>query len=130
MEQLLGCVNYLSRYLPKLAEAVAPLRILIEKSVPFYWQSQQQQSFEQVKKLVTTTPVLKFYNAEEEVTIQCDTSEKGLGATLLQNGQPVTFASRALSKTEQRLMLKLKKSVCQFCLHVRDLTTIYIAGPW
>ena len=101
VERLLGCVNYLSRYLPKLAEVVAPLRKLTEKSTSFYWQSQQQQSFEQVKKLVTTTPVLKFYQAEEEVTIQCDASEKGLGATLLQNGQPVTFASRALSKTEQ-----------------------------
>ena len=68
VERLLGCVNYLSRYLPKLAEVVAPLRKLTEKSTSFYWQSQQQQSFEQVKKLVTTTPVLKFYQAEEEVT--------------------------------------------------------------
>ena len=38
----------------------------------------------------------------EEVTIQCDASEVGLGATLLQKGQPVAFASRALSQTEQR----------------------------
>ena len=37
----------------------------------------------------------------EEVTIQCDASEKGLGGTLLQNGQPVSFASKALTKTEQ-----------------------------
>lgn len=38
----------------------------------------------------------------EEVTLQCDASEKGLGAILLQNGQPVAFASRTLSETEQR----------------------------
>ena len=37
---------------------------------------------------------------DAEVTIQCDASEKGLGATLLQNGQPVAFASRTL--VEQR----------------------------
>ena len=101
VERLLGCVNYLSRYLPRLAEVIAPLRKLTEKTTPFHWQTQQEQSFEQVKKLVTTTPVLKYYNAEEEVTIQCDASEKGLGATLLQNGQPVAFTSRALNKTEQ-----------------------------
>ena len=38
----------------------------------------------------------------EEVTLQTDASEKGLGAVLIQNGQPVAFASRTLSKTEQR----------------------------
>ena len=34
-------------------------------------------------------------------TKQCDASEAGLGATLLQNGQPVAFASRALSAAEK-----------------------------
>ena len=50
---------------------------------------------------VSHQPVLKYYNVHEEVTIQCDASEVGLGATLLQNGQPIAYASRALSKTEQ-----------------------------
>ena len=69
--------------------------------MPFYWQSQQQEAFDQVKQLVTSTPVLKFYDVTEEATLQCDASEKSLGATLLQNGQPVAFASRALSRVEQ-----------------------------
>ena len=34
--------------------------------------------------------------------IQCDASEKGLGAALLQEGQPTAFASRALIDTETR----------------------------
>ncbi|UYV74954.1 K02A2.6-like, partial [Cordylochernes scorpioides] len=34
-------------------------------------------------------------------TIQCDASKHGLGATLLQESQPIIFASRSLSKTEQ-----------------------------
>ena len=101
MERLLGCIKYLSRFLLNLAEVVAPLRKLTEKSVPFYWESQQQAAFDRVKQLVISTPVLKFYDVTEEVTLQYDASDKGLGAALLQNGQPVVFASRALSRTEQ-----------------------------
>ena len=49
----------------------------------------------------TTNTVLKYYDASEEVTLQCDASERGLGATLMQKGQ-VAFASRTLSTTKQR----------------------------
>ncbi|CAB4012918.1 Retrovirus-related Pol poly from transposon [Paramuricea clavata] len=45
---------------------------------------------------------LKYYDVSEEVAIQCDASEKGLGASLLQNGQPVAFASRTLTQIERR----------------------------
>ena len=36
------------------------------------------------------------------MTIQCDASQSGLGAALLQNGQPVAYASRALTDAETR----------------------------
>ncbi len=49
-----------------------------------------------------STPVLRYYNLKEEVTIQCDTSQSGLGAALMQNGQPVACASRALTPAETR----------------------------
>ncbi|KAK3703041.1 hypothetical protein QZH41_018854 [Actinostola sp. cb2023] len=41
-------------------------------------------------------------STEEELAVQCDASDKGLGATLLQNGQPIAFASRALTDTKTR----------------------------
>jgi len=55
-----------------------------------------------LKKAVTTTLVLRYYNLKEEVTIQCDASQSGLGAALTQNGQPVAYASRALTPAETR----------------------------
>lgn len=102
VERLLGCVTYLSRFLPKLADVVGPLRQLTEKDTIFTWQTNQDKALNTVKQLVTTAPVLRYYDVTEEVTVQSDASQKGLGATLLQKGQPVAFASRSLSTTEQQ----------------------------
>ena len=132
VQRLLGVVNYLSRYLPKLSDAAEPLRRLTEKESIFHWQSQQEDSFCTVKKLVTSSPILKFYDVNEEVTVQADASEKGLGATLLQNGQPVAFISRALTKTEQTYAQIEKECLaivfaCErfnHYIHGRDLVTV------
>ena len=101
VERLLGTVQYLSRFLPKLSEVAKPLRQLTEKEVLFTWQQSQEEAFACIQKLVTSTPILRFYDVTDEVTLQCDASECGLGAALLQSGQPVAYASRALSLTEQ-----------------------------
>ena len=45
---------------------------------------------------------LRYYNLADEVTIQCDASPSGLGAALMQNGQPVAYASRVLTPSETR----------------------------
>ena len=43
-----------------------------------------------------------YYNVNDEVTLQCDASQSGLGAALMQNGQPVAYGSRALTPAETR----------------------------
>lgn len=55
-----------------------------------------------IKKLVTAQPVLKYYNFQEELTLQSNASGRGLAAILLQHGQPIAYASRALGETETR----------------------------
>ena len=69
--------------------------------VAFMWQQTQEEAFANIRNLVTSSPVFRFYDVKDEVTVQCDVSDKGLGAALLQSGQPVAYASRALSPTEQ-----------------------------
>ena len=49
---------------------------------------------------MTAAPLLKYNNPKEELTVQCDASDKGFGAALIQKGQPIAFASRALTDPE------------------------------
>ena len=100
VQTLLGFVNYLTKFLPKLSDVSASLRELTTSPAKFAQARQHDEALTTIQQLVIQLPVLKFYN-EEEVTIQTDVSDKGLGA-VLQNAQPLAFTSGTLSKTEQR----------------------------
>ena len=102
IQRLLGLAQYLSKFLPHLSDITKPLRELTQKEVTWAWEGPQEQALEELKKAVSSTPVLRYYNLQEEVTLQCDASQSGLGAALLQNGQPVAYTSRALTPTETR----------------------------
>ena len=102
VQRLIGFVNYLSKFLPRLSDICEPLRKLMAKDVEWHWTDHQDQAFQRIRQLVTEAPVLKYYEPTKELTIQSDASQTGLGAVLTQNGQPLAFASRALSDTETR----------------------------
>ena len=95
-----GFVNYLSKFLPKLADGMEPIRRLTRKDVQWRWTQVEEKALQEVKKLVTEAPVLSYYDPSSELTIQCDASQRGLGAALLQNQN--AYASRALTETETR----------------------------
>lgn len=100
--RLSGMVNYLSRFLPNLSDVMEPIRRLTRKDVAWQWHHEQQKAFSEIKKLVTSAPILTFYKQNDPLEIQCDASQKGLGAVLMQNGKPISYASRALTPTETR----------------------------
>ena len=100
IQRLLGLTQYLSKFLPHLSDITKPLRELTQKDTAWTWDHMHQQALDDLKKAVTNTPVLRYYTLQEEVTLQCDASQTGLGAALMQNGQPVAYASRALTSAE------------------------------
>ena len=55
-----------------------------------------------VKKSLTKAQVLRYYDVTNRVTIQCDASDTGVGTVLLHGGQPICYASQALTDTEKR----------------------------
>ena len=102
VQRLLGLAQYLSKFLPHLSDITKPLRELTQKDIAWVWDHPQQEALEKLKQAAISTPVLRYYNINEEVTLQCDASQPGLGVAMMQNGQPVAYASRALSPAETR----------------------------
>lgn len=59
-------------------------------------------AFNVLKDEITRRPILSFFDITKQVLIQTDASKDGLGCVLLQDGLPVSFASRSLTVTEQK----------------------------
>lgn len=78
------------------------LRILTHKDAVWCWDDPQETAWNDVKSLIVSAPVLAYYKPTEVLEIQCDSSQSGLGAALMQNGHPIAYASRALAETESR----------------------------
>ena len=77
----------------------APLRQLTVQNTEWFWTDIHDRAVSQVKSLVTQAPVLKYFDSTKGVTLQCDASDKGLGAVIVQNDQPIAYASRADRKS-------------------------------
>ena len=102
MRSFLGMLKYLNRFDPTLPELAEPLRRLCKCDVVWTWDSQQQTTFKKNKSVISSLPVLVYFNQDKNHVIQSDASKKGLGAVLLQDGQPVIYASRSLTNMEQQ----------------------------
>lgn len=101
LKRLLGMVNYLQKFAPNLSEVTAPMRDLLKEGNQFRWNEQVQGcSFKRVKEILSAAPVLKYFDPKDDVELQCDASDRGLGACLVQEGQPVAYVSRSMTETE------------------------------
>ena len=102
LQEFLGMVTYMSPFIRNLSDNTANLRELLKKDSEFVWTPSHQQTFESVKNLICDETTLTYFNQNEPTVIQVDASTRGLGATLMQQGKPIAFASKSLSPTEQR----------------------------
>lgn len=101
LQRLLGMVTYLNKFIPKMSELTEPLRELLKKEVAWSWEQEHTDAVRRIKETLSTSPVLKFYDVNAEVTLSVDASSKSLGAVLLQEEQPVAYATKALTSAQQ-----------------------------
>ena len=101
-----------------------PLQILEDKEVEWCWLQQHQKAFTTVKQHLVEAPVLKYYNIKD-VTIQCDASKTVLGIVLMQNEQPIAYASSTLADTET-LYAQIEENYLQLCGELTSSISTYL----
>ena len=101
VQTFLGFINYLAKFLPNMSDKSAPLRELLLNSTEWHWGPEQEESFETLKQMAINAPVLVYYDGSKPLTLTVDSSSKGLGAAIVQEGKPIAYASSALTTTQK-----------------------------
>ena len=106
VRSFLGLVIFTARFIPDLATVSAPLRQLTKSGEPFVWGPEQQQSFDELKKRLSSAETLGYFDKNAPTNVIADASPVGLGAVLVQEQggelRVISYASRSLSDTERR----------------------------
>jgi hypothetical protein len=104
VQSFLGFCNFYRRFIQGYARIAHPLTSLTGIS-PWHWDDEQQTSFEKMKTLITTAPILSIPTDDDPFRIEADASEYAVGAVLSQKQdnkwKPIAFMSKALNPTQR-----------------------------
>lgn len=84
MQGFLGLTNYFRKFIQDYALKTKPLQLLTRKDIEFNLNEECIKAIEQLKKELTSPPVLHIYNPTVETELHTDASSQGLDAILLQ----------------------------------------------
>lgn len=80
----------------------AGLHAMVKNNREFVWEQTYTKILEALTAKLKDNTTLQYFDPQKEIVIECDASQKGLGACLLQDGKPVNFSSTSFIDAETR----------------------------
>ncbi|KAF8749427.1 hypothetical protein RHS01_10074 [Rhizoctonia solani] len=87
VQAFLGFVNYLRRFIPNFSLVARPLHNLTKKETPWSWGNLEEVAFQELKSLVTQSPVLIHSNPDLPYYLEMDALGVAMGAILSNKAQ-------------------------------------------
>ena len=75
----MGLVGYYRRFIKNFPRIAKPMTSLLEKDAAFKWMADRQAAFDELKKRLTTAPILTLPDQQKKFTVYYDASRDGLG---------------------------------------------------
>ena len=123
VRSFLGFTNYYQRFIKKYVQVAKPLYKLIlgvneksKKQNSIRWDLECQESFDKLKELCTTTPILAYADFRKPFKLHTNASVLGLRTVLyqIQNGveKVISYTSRSLTKSETKYPVHKLEFLC------------------
>jgi len=82
VRKFLGLANYYRRFIKDFAQIARPMNMLIRKDEKWRWEEAQQKTFNELKRIFTSRPVLAAPDLDKEFRVEADTSNYATGGIL------------------------------------------------
>jgi len=121
VQSFVGLANYFRNLIPDLSTIVGPLTRLTKKNASFEWTGDQEIAFVEIKRILTSEPVLAVFDPTLDIELSTDASKEGLAGILSQkdakgNLSVIAYWSRRLKdhirhNVSLYLVIKLVKTI-------------------
>ncbi|CAM8951091.1 unnamed protein product [Rhodiola kirilowii] len=105
IKSFLGHVGFYQRFIKDFSKKALPLFTLLQKEVPFEFTKSCKEAFDELKKDLTSTPIIRTPDWEQLFEIMCDASDFAMGAVLGQRFDKkavvIYYASRTLDSAQR-----------------------------
>ena len=134
----MGCLAALSRFISRLGEKALPLYRLLKKAERFSWTPEAEQALDNLKRTLTTAPVLVPPQPTEPLLLYVAATTQVVSAAVLvetpEEGhalpvqRPVYFISEVLSETKVRYP-QIQKLIYAVILAQHKLQHYFLGHP-
>ena len=101
IRSFLGLAGNYRRFIEDFSRLAAPMTRLTRKEVKFEWDDRCKEAFQELRRRLTTTPILIVPDRGQGYTVYCDTSKARLECVLMQFGRVIAYGSCQLKNHEQ-----------------------------
>ena len=101
IRSFLGLAVYYRRFIKDFSRIAAPMTRLTRKEAKIDWDDRCGEAFQELKRRLTSTPILIVPDRGQGYTVYCDVSRAELGCVLMQSGRVVAYGSCQLKNHEQ-----------------------------
>ena len=100
----LGLTGYYRRFVKHYGILAKPLTNLLKKKL-FQWDQAADTAFQQLKTVMTQTPVMALPNFDIPFVVETNACATRVCAVLMQQDRPIAFLSKALGPYHQHLSI-------------------------
>jgi len=91
LHSFVGLASYFRKFIKDFSLIAKPLYELLKKNTPFVFGPKEMDTFNHLKRLLISPPILSIYSPLLETQLHCDASSHGYGSILMQNNLMVNF---------------------------------------